>query len=440
MHAGNYCLARLEEATCSSVRTAGYPFVILFRWTPLLFCLTLVVFLFRPPDVQLYELDRIAFAVLVVVVLWRALLLRKRLRPASSLLWPMAALAALASVQALAQPFDAQTWSLLAAKFIVPFTMFYLVGLVFDDGEATRPLGYCLLGILGYLAYLAVIQLAGLDVLVFPRYILNPDVGLHADRARGPFLQAVPNGVAITVLGLIVLSLLERRALSRPLGWLLLLPLPFAILATKTRAVWISFAGALVWIAWRKRGSVRRIVLSVAAVAAVGVAALVLAPDLTASFQDRAEESGPIEVRLALYEASWGMIREKPFLGWGPNQMPREIVARMERYRIDVYTVHNTLLETLLELGVVGLVLQAVIFVGLFRLGRGPGEDDDTRGSPLVASLRNVWPLIAAVYLFNSFFVVMNYQFVNALIFTLAGILVTEKGRARDAVPLQHGY
>jgi len=440
MRAGNYCLVRIEDAACSSVRTASYPVVILFRWTPLLFCLTLVVFLFRPPDVQLYELDRIAFAVLAVVVLWRALLLRKRLRAASSLIWPMAALGALASVQALAQPFDAQTWSLLAAKFIVPFTMFYLAGLVFEDSETTRPLTYCLLAISAYLAYLAVIQLAGLDFLVFPRYILNSDLGLHADRARGPFLQAVPNGVAITVLGLVALSLLEHRAVSRWLGWVLLLPIPLAILATKTRAVWVSFAGALVWMAWRKRGAMRRVVLSAACVAAVGVAALWLVPDLTASFQDRAEESGPIEVRLALYEASWGMIREKPFLGWGPNQMPREIVARMERYRMDVYTVHNTLLETLLELGVVGLVLQAIIFVGLFRLGHEPAQDSSARGSPLVGSLRDVWPLIAAVYLFNSFFVVMNYQFVNALIFTFAGILAAQNGRVRDAVLLQYGH
>jgi O-antigen ligase len=111
----------------------------------------------------------------------------------------------------------------------------------------------------------------------------------------------------------------------------------------------------------------------------------------------------------------------------------------MERYRMDVYTVHNTLLETLLELGAVGLILQVIIFAGLFHVGRRPAGQPEGRGTLLDASLRDFWALVAAVYLFNSLFVVMNYQFVNALIFTLAGILAAQNRSVGDAVRVRHG-
>ena len=43
---------------------------------------------------------------------------------------------------------------------------------------------------------------------------------------------------------------------------------------------------------------------------------------------------------------------------------------------------------------------------------------------------RSVWPLLVAVYLFNGCFVVMNYQFVNGLLFTIAGMLAAQNRQA----------
>ncbi len=69
-----------------------------------------------------------------------------------------------------------------------------------------------------------------------------------------------------------------------------------------------------------------------------------------------------------------------------------------------------------MEHGILGLVLYAWIIVALFRLGRH---------SPS-ATFTAVWPIILGVYVFNSFFVVMNYQFVNALVYTIAGIVASD--------------
>jgi len=66
------------------------------------------------------------------------------------------------------------------------------------------------------------------------------------------------------------------------------------------------------------------------------------------------------------------------------------------------------------------------LVVELFRLRKKrPG---DLNG---VASLRSVWSLLVCVYLVNAMFVVMNYPFVNGLLFTFAGILAAKADPAQ---------
>ena len=134
-----------------AARTAGWPTSFLkmvlsppqaaIRFAPLLFIATLAVLLFRPPDVDLYQLDRIAFGLLVIACLLRAVLLRKELWPKTSLILPMLLLSLLAMGTTLGQAFDAQTWSLLAAKFVVPYTLYYLASLTFDTPSSLRHRG-----------------------------------------------------------------------------------------------------------------------------------------------------------------------------------------------------------------------------------------------------------------------------------------------------------
>ena len=55
-------------------------------------------------------------------------------------------------------------------------------------------------------------------------------------------------------------------------------------------------------------------------------------------------------------------------------------------------------------------------------------------GTFLDDQFRSLWPFLVAVYLFNGSFVVMNYQFVNGLLFTIAGMLAAQNRRS-DAQP-----
>jgi len=73
--------------------------------------------------------------------------------------------------------------------------------------------------------------------------------------------------------------------------------------------------------------------------------------------------------------------------------------------------------------------------VGLFRLALRP--DDQTRTSNIDADSRRLWIVLLGVYLLNASFVVINYQFVNALFFTTAGIMACQRApsAARNVIP-----
>jgi len=125
----------------------------------MLFLATLTIMLFRPPDMQFYWLDRIAFLLLLAVVLLRALVLRRQLTIAAPAMWPMAGLLLLALGSLLAQPYDAQSWSVFAAKWVVPFALYHLAGSVFDAAASLRRLEIFALVVLGYLCVIAILFL-----------------------------------------------------------------------------------------------------------------------------------------------------------------------------------------------------------------------------------------------------------------------------------------
>ena len=210
-----------------------------------LFLAALTAMLFRPPDLQTIPFDRICFVLLLGVASLRFLLYREQVRIYAAS-WPMLALLLIGIWSVLSQPFDVSAWSVLAAKWIVPVVMFHIAGLVFSTEESRRKLEWFSIAVLAYLSLTAVFFLTGFWSLIFPRFILNESIGIHADRARGPFLQAVANGVCLSILGIFALHLWERRRLRGVLAAVLLVATPVALLATKTRSVWLGAAMSLV--------------------------------------------------------------------------------------------------------------------------------------------------------------------------------------------------
>ena len=404
-----------------------WPLQALMALPSLLFLAALAAMLFRHPDVSFYEIDRIAFVLLVVGDMGRAVVLRQHLFSIERATLPMVGLTILAVASVAGQPFDHQTWSLIAAKFVVPFTLFHLAGMVFTDEKFIRQFEIFALCVLAYLSFTAIAFLAGAKQLIFPHFILDPTLGYHADRARGPLLQAVANGVSLNLLGLLAWHSFRRGTVRGLKAALLLGSVPLAILATMTRAVWLSFAATVLLVIVRARnGTLRRACIGLAFAGAVGCLMVAGIPELRTALTERTEDRGPVDFREAVYAGAWQMFLDRPLTGWGINQMPAELAQHVTGYKERDLYPHNTYLELLVEHGIAGLALYVWLMWEMWRLGRGSVPRSDSKVF-LDRDFHNLWPLLLGVYWINAAFVVMNYQFVNGLLFATAGMLAAQR-------------
>jgi putative inorganic carbon (HCO3(-)) transporter len=409
------------------------PLQVLMAAPTLLFLAALTAMLLRHPDVAFYEIDRVAFGLLILGVVGRAVVLRQRIFVLERASWPMIGLTALAVASVLGQPYDCETWSLLASKFIVPFALFHLAGLVFATERRFRQFELFALVVLGYLSCTAIAFLVGAKSLIFPRFILDESLGFHADRARGPLLQAVANGVSLNLLGLLALHAYRRGSVRGVKAVVVLASLPIAILATMTRAVWLSFTGTvLALIFLSKNRALRLACVGLVLVAGLGLLVVLSSHESAGALSDRLAERGPVDYRQAVYAGGWDMFLQRPLAGWGFHQMPAELPRHVSGYSEKLLYPHNTYLELLVEHGMVGLVLYFWLMWEMWRLGRGAIPDKEKRGF-LDPQFHRMWPILLAVYWLNASMVVMSYQFVNGLLFTMAGMLAAQRRRAEES-------
>ena len=416
--------------TASRILRLGLsPLQAMMAMPTVLLLVALAAMLLRHPDVPFYEIDRVAFILLVVGVVGRALVTGQRFWVVERATWPMIGLTFLAIASVIGQPFDNRTWCLLAAKFVVPFTLFHLAALIFREERRLELFEVFALIVLAYLCFTSIAFLVGAKALIFPRFILDESLGYHVDRARGPLLQAVANGVSLNLLGLLAIHAFLRKKIRGLKAATLLASLPLAILATMTRAVWLSFVISVGVLIVRSRNrKLRRVSI---AVAAMGILALLITlsfDDQRRALTDRLQESGPLDFREAVYSGGWQMFLEKPITGWGVNQMPAELARHVSGYKEKELYPHNTYLELLVEHGIFGLMLYVWLVWELLRLGRSPVPENESSGF-LNRQFHAMWPVLLSVYLVNASVVVMNYQFVNGLLFVLAGMLAAQRRR-----------
>ena len=396
-----------------------------------LFLATLALMLFHSPDAPVPPYDRVALGMLVSVVLLRICVLRKAFRVGVAVTLPLFGLLLLALNDVLMQPYKSETWSVFAAKWVVPFVLYIVVGHVFEDQIGLRKLEVFALVVFAYLSLTSLFFLIGVKALIFPRFILDESIGIHSDRARGPFLQAVANGVALNVLGLIALDSFRRRRLRGIFAAALLAVFPLAILATKTRAVWLSFGLSIMVLPFLDSNRrLRRACIGMIVCGALGVVALNAFTDHHRSLSERLEENGPVKFRMEIYEAGWTMFLKKPITGWGGAAMQEELSRRIDDFQQEHYYFHNMYLEILVQHGLIGLGLFLWVVIDLFRVGRKSLAACSEYGLFLDEDFRSLWPVVVMVYLLNASFVVMNYQFVNGLLFTIAGMLNAQNRNA----------
>ncbi len=322
---------------------------------------------------------------------------------------------------------------------LLPFLLFALAPAVYAHPAARRFLArtFTVLGL--YLGVTALAQGAGLDALVWPSYITDPSVGIHVDRARGPYAESVANGLMLTYCGALA-GFVAATERSRAWRWVAVVTLPLCavgVVLTLTRAVWLGAAVAVVATLLAVR-SLRRWTPLVA-VLGLGTVAIAFAtiPGLTEGASERSSAQGPLWDRLNTNWAAVRMVLDDPLTGVGWFQAaPRmqEFVRQAAEYPVTAATVglevHNVFLSRLAELGVLGagLWLAALAGATAFPLLRRAETPE------LQAWRATLLPVVVA-WGTAALFGPLTYPQPNYLLWALGGIVLSTYLTARSPSP-----
>jgi O-antigen ligase len=284
-----------------------------------------------------------------------------------------------------------------------------------------------------YLAVTGIFEMTAQWALVFPRYIADPNIGLHYGRARGPMVQSVSYGLYVGVCLIALLVWQFRFGRAGKLTLFLIAPLLLIAGAlTLTRSVWLGTALAVfTWAALVLRESWRKLVLF-SMLGAVLLVAVTKTDDLLGFEREGSSEftRSSAESRASFAYVSWKMFLDRPILGFGFGQFPEAKWPYLDDRSTDLnleiirpLSHHNTYLSLLVELGLLGFTLYMLLLVSwaraAWRLYRG-----DRR--PVWVQAHGALTLCAlATYAVQMMFHDVSYTSIdNSLIFLLGGITV----------------
>jgi putative inorganic carbon (hco3(-)) transporter len=380
--------------------------------------------------------DRLLLAGGILAVLLRAPPVADRPR---LIITPVHWVLALAAVYAVASAFFVGTLDqrdaslkLVDAFGIMPFLVFLVAPVAFRTPQQRRVLLGALVTLGAYLGLTVLFEMAKLDALVFPKYILDPNYGIHSHRGRGPFVDAVANGLALYTCGVACAIAVatwrsaEARALAIAVGILCAV----GCLLSLERSVWIGAVLGTTVAMLLTRGLRRYFVPVIVTAAAAIVIALVSIPGLEQSVTQRSADKGPIWDRRNLNRAAINMVDAKPLFGFGWSRFTSDSADYFQQafdYPLTATQagVHNTPLTYAVELGLVGVTLW---FVGLLA---GVGSALTTRGPPELMHWRTGLVAIAtaSVVVMNS---VPPTAWLNRSIWLFAGVVYSGRYLATD--------
>jgi putative inorganic carbon (hco3(-)) transporter len=314
----------------------------------------------------------------------------------SSLLWPLAGLAAWVPLSA-ATAYDQAAGLAAALRYLTFFTLVFLVVQTLDGDRRTAN------------RMIDVAVAAGAAAALVGLYGFYVDAGYG--RARGPLDD--PNDYAFMLAVTVPLALHRVRSASGPLhrafAAFALLAMFAAILASFSRSALVGLAVAGAWAAATRRVPLRWTVLAVAGLAAVGVVAYLLQPERvdTALSQKRHVARSNIDQRLVAWQVALEEFGSSPVLGVGPGNFE----GRFEEFvlspspEVGALAAHNAYLSVLAELGLPGIGLfLAYLAMAWSRLRRRFPGDQDADGLQSALAAGFVVAMVGALFLTEQFY------------------------------------
>lgn len=267
----------------------------------------------------------------------------------------------------------------LLVSFMTPGFLYLVLRLEKIDGKAVNFVLACFTLLGAYLAITAILETAGIWSLVFPRYIANPELGLHFGRARGPALNSVSLGVYLSLCAAAAwLWLPAVRLRWKPVVLLLISMMVLGVVLSYTRSTWLGLAGAMVVLTAFQFPKPMRLPAFLL-ICLVGGGLLVAGKDALIGLkrEDSANVSAhSVQQRAAFAYVSMKMFQDHPLWGVGygryyDKKLPY-ISDRRQSFELESIRSlhhHNTFLSLLTETGMVGLSLYLAILVGFLRVG-----------------------------------------------------------------------
>jgi putative inorganic carbon (hco3(-)) transporter len=316
-------------------------------------------------------------------------------------------------------------FALLDRLGVVPFLLVLVVPVAFGTRRQRDMLLATLVFVGAYLGFTAIAEGLNVKALVYPRYIIDPHVGIHYGRTRGPFGEAVANGLGLYACAVAsAIAVYQwKRQWTRMIAGAVCVACLAGTIFTVTRAVWLGATlGTVIGMMCERR--LRRSLLVFIPLGAVAVAILLLAvPGLSGKATSRLGAQGPVWDRLNTDLAAVRMVEQRPFQGWGWQRFTHsdtKFLRQSANYPLTGWNaeVHNVFLSHLVELGLIGTALWLWAFLLTIvapMLRRGPPDIDPWRIGLIAITI--MW-LVAAM------FGPVSYAFPNALIWLWGGVVI----------------
>ena len=332
------------------------------------------------------------------------------------------------------------TFAWYMRTFGLPMLMFLLLAQHGFGVRELRALVRSLLVLGAYMALVSIAERVGWYDFIVPTWISAPPPDasgpslasvLYPGRSGGVLMQPAWNGLALSlILCLAILSVRLSTGRSRWVAAVVGLLCLIGIFFSYTRAAWLACAFASLVLLWRPSATRARTQLKrfgVVTASAVLIATLALLPDTTA--RQRIGDSGTVLFRFNLWEAGVGMVVDRPLFGSGFGSFGGNIADYQEDMTVGAPTnfsaspSHNTLLNVLVELGLIGIVLYVGSLVVMLRRARAAALQRWGREGAVWATV------FFGVYVIQAQFAFAHEPTTNQIFFGVLGAIAGLLGR-----------
>ena len=173
-----------------------------------------------------------------------------------------------------------------------------------------------------YLAITAILEIAGLHDLVFPRYIVDAERWEFFGRGRGPLMNPAGNGVVIAI-GLVAaaVNFFQSGRQGRALYGAIAICLLAGTYATLTRSCWLGAIAGIGIVILMYSPRTLRLYGLVCALVLSGLAATGVKDQLMSIKRDKnlsaADAAKSVQLRPLLAIVAWEMFKDRPIAGHG---------------------------------------------------------------------------------------------------------------------------